>query len=127
MLSTSGYNLRPRKGTKVESRPTIKMKTQQGGPVQNSKSREKHYRPNIEEQASQAESQSDLHMCDSMITKSIGKAISAATVRRRLLRIDPGNICVPLSVQSRGARLKWCWEHGNRTVSEWAYVMFTDE
>ncbi|GFT08641.1 uncharacterized protein TNCV_662121 [Trichonephila clavipes] len=47
MLSTS----RPRKGAKVESRPTIEMKTQQGGPVRTRKSREKHYNPYIEEQA----------------------------------------------------------------------------
>ncbi|GFX70776.1 HTH_Tnp_Tc3_2 domain-containing protein [Trichonephila clavipes] len=36
-------------------------------------------------------------------------------------------VCVPLSVQSSGARLKWCWEHGNWTVSDWSDVMFTDE
>ncbi|GFV04709.1 hypothetical protein TNCV_2774141 [Trichonephila clavipes] len=29
MTSTSGYNLRPRKGAKVESQTTIEMKTQQ--------------------------------------------------------------------------------------------------
>ncbi|GFX63483.1 uncharacterized protein TNCV_104911 [Trichonephila clavipes] len=51
MPSTSGYNLRPRKGTKVESRPTIEMKTQQGGPARARSSREKHYSPYIEEQA----------------------------------------------------------------------------
>ncbi|GFX69490.1 uncharacterized protein TNCV_380591 [Trichonephila clavipes] len=33
MLSTSGCNLRPENGTRVESRPTIELKTQQGGPV----------------------------------------------------------------------------------------------
>ncbi|GFV80671.1 uncharacterized protein TNCV_4618331 [Trichonephila clavipes] len=49
--STSWYNLRPRKGTKVEFRPTIEMKTQQGGPVRARNSREKHYSPYIEEQA----------------------------------------------------------------------------
>ncbi|GFX69508.1 uncharacterized protein TNCV_380771 [Trichonephila clavipes] len=31
--STSGYNLRPRGGREVESRPVMEMKTQQGGPV----------------------------------------------------------------------------------------------
>ncbi|GFW54205.1 HTH_Tnp_Tc3_2 domain-containing protein [Trichonephila clavipes] len=36
-------------------------------------------------------------------------------------------VCVPLPVQSRGARLKWCREHGNWTVSDWDNVMFTDE
>ncbi|GFW03931.1 transposable element Tcb1 transposase [Trichonephila clavipes] len=36
-------------------------------------------------------------------------------------------VCVPLSVQSREARLKWCREHGNWTVSDWGNVMFTDE
>ncbi|GFW87150.1 uncharacterized protein TNCV_5125041 [Trichonephila clavipes] len=51
MASTSGYNLRPRKGTRVESRPTIEMKTQQGGPVRARKILEKHYSPYIEEQA----------------------------------------------------------------------------
>ncbi|GFW76941.1 hypothetical protein TNCV_2030461 [Trichonephila clavipes] len=33
MPSTSGYNLRPRRGAKVESRPTNEKRTQQGGPV----------------------------------------------------------------------------------------------
>ncbi|GFX54061.1 uncharacterized protein TNCV_2336971 [Trichonephila clavipes] len=51
MPSSSRYNLRPRKGAKVESRPTIEMKTQQGGPVRARKTREKHYSPCIEEQA----------------------------------------------------------------------------
>ncbi|GFV28485.1 transposable element Tcb1 transposase [Trichonephila clavipes] len=36
-------------------------------------------------------------------------------------------VCVSLSVQSRRARLKGCREHGNRTVSDWGNVMFTDE
>ncbi|GFV82318.1 HTH_Tnp_Tc3_2 domain-containing protein [Trichonephila clavipes] len=59
---------------------------------------------------SQAESQSNLHLCDSMVTASIGKAISAATVRRRLhmngLYARVPRVCIPLSVQSRGSRLK---------------------
>ncbi|GFX04696.1 transposable element Tcb1 transposase [Trichonephila clavipes] len=38
----------------------------------------------------------------------------------------PG-VFVLLSVQSRGARLKWCGEHGSWTVSDWSNVMFTDE
>ncbi|GFX79380.1 transposable element Tcb1 transposase [Trichonephila clavipes] len=67
----------------------------------------------------------------SMVTASIGKAISAATVRRRLhmngLYARVPRVCVPLSVQSRGSRLKWCREHGNRTVSDWSNPMFTDE
>ncbi|PRD21916.1 UNVERIFIED_CONTAM: hypothetical protein NCL1_50502 [Trichonephila clavipes] len=50
MPSTSGYNLRPRKGAKVESRPTIEMKTQQGL-FRARNCREKYYRPYIEEQA----------------------------------------------------------------------------
>ncbi|GFV25456.1 transposable element Tcb1 transposase [Trichonephila clavipes] len=36
-------------------------------------------------------------------------------------------VCVPLSVQSRGARLKCCRKHGNWTVSDWGNVIFTDE
>ncbi|GFU50964.1 transposable element Tcb1 transposase [Trichonephila clavipes] len=36
-------------------------------------------------------------------------------------------VCVPLSVHLRGARLKWCREHGNWTLSDWGNVMFTDE
>ncbi|GFT16585.1 hypothetical protein TNCV_281931 [Trichonephila clavipes] len=36
---TSGYNLRPRRGVKVESRPTIEMRTQ-GGPFRARKRRE---------------------------------------------------------------------------------------
>ena len=67
----------------------------------------------------------------SMITAFIGKAISAATVHRRLHMTGlctrvPG-VCVFLSVQSREARLKWCWEHVNWTVSDRGNVMFTDE
>ncbi|GFV06700.1 HTH_Tnp_Tc3_2 domain-containing protein [Trichonephila clavipes] len=57
----------------------------------------------------------------SMVTASIGKAISTATVRRRLhmngLYARVPRVCVPLSVQSRWVRLKWCREHGNWTVS----------
>ncbi|GFV12050.1 transposable element Tc1 transposase [Trichonephila clavipes] len=67
----------------------------------------------------------------SMVTASIGKAISAATVRRRLhingLYARVPRVCVPLSIQSKGARLKWYREHGNWTVSDWGNVMFTDE
>ncbi|GFW01773.1 uncharacterized protein TNCV_1232731 [Trichonephila clavipes] len=33
MPSTSGYNLRPRRGAKVDSRPTNEKRTQQGEPV----------------------------------------------------------------------------------------------
>ncbi|GFX87686.1 transposable element Tcb1 transposase [Trichonephila clavipes] len=66
-----------------------------------------------------------------MDTTSIGKAISAATVCRRLqmngLYARVPRVCVLLSVQSRPARLKWCREHGNWTVSDWGNVMFTDE
>ncbi|KFM63069.1 Transposable element Tcb1 transposase, partial [Stegodyphus mimosarum] len=66
-----------------------------------------------------------------MVTASIGKAISAATVRRRLhmsgLYARVPRVCVPLSVQSRGARLQWCREHVNWNVSDWGNVMFTDE
>ncbi|GFX01633.1 transposable element Tcb1 transposase [Trichonephila clavipes] len=66
-----------------------------------------------------------------MVTASIGKAISEATVCRRLhmngLYARVPRVCVPLFVQSRGARLKWCREHGNWTVSDWGNVMFTDE
>ncbi|GFY21126.1 HTH_Tnp_Tc3_2 domain-containing protein [Trichonephila clavipes] len=67
----------------------------------------------------------------SVVTVSIGKTIFATTVRRRLhmngLYAQVPRVCVPLSVQSRGAQLKWCWEHGNWTVSDWGNVMFTDE
>ncbi|GFX85892.1 transposable element Tcb1 transposase [Trichonephila clavipes] len=53
----------------------------------------------------------------SMVTASIGKAISAATLRRSLringLYAQVPRVCVPLSVQSRVARLKWCREYGN--------------
>ncbi|GFS72111.1 uncharacterized protein TNCV_3903971 [Trichonephila clavipes] len=54
MPSTSGYNLRPRRGAKVESRPTNEKKTQQGGPVRARGSREHQYSPYIEEQARSA-------------------------------------------------------------------------
>ncbi|GFV49152.1 uncharacterized protein TNCV_236861 [Trichonephila clavipes] len=49
--STSGYNLRPRNGKIVDSRPTMEMKTQQGGAVRARNSKGKHYSPYIEEQA----------------------------------------------------------------------------
>ncbi|GFX21523.1 transposable element Tcb1 transposase [Trichonephila clavipes] len=66
-----------------------------------------------------------------MVTGSIGKAISAPIVRRRIhmneMHARVPRVCVPLSVQSRGARLKWCREHRNLTVSDWGNVMFTDE
>ncbi|GFW93909.1 HTH_Tnp_Tc3_2 domain-containing protein [Trichonephila clavipes] len=46
----------------------------------------------------------------SVVTASIGKAISAATVRRILhmngLNARVPRVCVPLAVQSRGARLR---------------------
>ncbi|GFW16980.1 transposable element Tcb2 transposase [Trichonephila clavipes] len=65
----------------------------------------------------------------SMVTASIGKAIYAATVRRRLhmngLYARAPRVCNPLSVQSRGARLKWCRDHGNWTVSDWGNVMLS--
>ncbi|GFY49482.1 hypothetical protein TNIN_232871 [Trichonephila inaurata madagascariensis] len=51
MPSTSGYNLRPRRGAKVESRPAKEKRTQQGGPVRSRRSREKQqYSPYAEEQ-----------------------------------------------------------------------------
>ncbi|GFW12492.1 transposable element Tcb1 transposase [Trichonephila clavipes] len=58
---------------------------------------------------------------ESMVTASISKAISAATVPRRLhmngLYARVPRVCVPLSNQSKGARLKWCRKHGNWTVT----------
>ncbi|GFX73609.1 uncharacterized protein TNCV_1263781 [Trichonephila clavipes] len=47
--TTSGYNLRPRKRKREESRLTIERKTQQGGPVRSRKGRERNYSPYIEE------------------------------------------------------------------------------
>ncbi|GFV55810.1 retrovirus-related Pol polyprotein from transposon 17.6 [Trichonephila clavipes] len=47
--TTSGYNLRPRKGKREESRLTIERKTQQGGPVRSRKGRKRNYSPCIEE------------------------------------------------------------------------------
>ncbi|GFY47369.1 hypothetical protein TNIN_182481 [Trichonephila inaurata madagascariensis] len=53
MPSTSGYNLRPRRGAKVESRLANEKRTQRGGPVRSRGSREKQqYRPYTEEQRS---------------------------------------------------------------------------
>ena len=58
----------------------------------------------------------------SMVTALIGKAISAATVRRRLnmsgLYPRVTRVCVFLSIQSRGAWLKWCREHVSWTASD---------
>ncbi|GFU12488.1 retrovirus-related Pol polyprotein from transposon 17.6 [Trichonephila clavipes] len=50
MPSTNGYNLRPRRGTKVESLPTNEKRIQQAGPVRVRRSRDHQYRPYIEEQ-----------------------------------------------------------------------------
>ncbi|GFY01654.1 uncharacterized protein TNCV_2608371 [Trichonephila clavipes] len=47
--TTSGYNLRTRKGKREESRPTIERKTLQGGPVRSRKGRERNDSPYIEE------------------------------------------------------------------------------
>ncbi|GFS75869.1 uncharacterized protein TNCV_4665361 [Trichonephila clavipes] len=47
--TTSGYNLRPRNGKGMESRPTIKRKTQQGGPIRSRKGRGRNDSPYIEE------------------------------------------------------------------------------
>ncbi|GFS97940.1 uncharacterized protein TNCV_2018781 [Trichonephila clavipes] len=47
--TTSGYNLRPRNGKRVESRPTIERKTQQGGPVRSRKGSGRNDSPYIEE------------------------------------------------------------------------------
>ncbi|GFT80100.1 uncharacterized protein TNCV_4763951, partial [Trichonephila clavipes] len=47
--TTSCYNLRPRSGKRVESRPTIERKTLQGGPVQSRKGRGRNDSPYIEE------------------------------------------------------------------------------
>ena len=67
----------------------------------------------------------------SMVTAFIGKAISAATVSQRShisgLYARVPQVCVFLSVQSRGARLKWCREHVNWTMPDWGNVMLTDE
>ncbi|GFU64721.1 uncharacterized protein TNCV_876441 [Trichonephila clavipes] len=49
--TTSGYNLRPRKRKREESRLTIERKTQQRGPVRSRKCRERNYSPYIEERA----------------------------------------------------------------------------
>ncbi|GFW85335.1 hypothetical protein TNCV_3250721 [Trichonephila clavipes] len=43
--TTSGYNLRPRKGKREESRQTIERKTQQGGPVRSRKGRGRNDSP----------------------------------------------------------------------------------
>ncbi|GBM77703.1 hypothetical protein AVEN_80306-1 [Araneus ventricosus] len=51
----------------------------------------------------------------SVVAAAIGKKISATTVSRRLhingLYAQGPRVCVPLSVQFRGARLKWCRQH----------------
>ncbi|GFT70287.1 uncharacterized protein TNCV_3457261 [Trichonephila clavipes] len=50
LTTTSGYNLKPRSGKRVESRPTMEMRTQLGGPVRAGKSKGRNYNPYIEEQ-----------------------------------------------------------------------------
>ncbi|GFU32753.1 uncharacterized protein TNCV_1294741 [Trichonephila clavipes] len=47
--TTSGYNFRPRNRKRVESRPTLERKTQQGGPVRSRKGRGRNDSPYIEE------------------------------------------------------------------------------
>ncbi|GFW03137.1 uncharacterized protein TNCV_157571 [Trichonephila clavipes] len=51
MPNTSGCNLRPRNVRRVESPPSMEMKTQQGRPVRAGNSKGKQYSPYIEEQA----------------------------------------------------------------------------
>ncbi|GFV80801.1 uncharacterized protein TNCV_1901161 [Trichonephila clavipes] len=53
--TTSGYNLRPRIGKREESRPTTERKTQQGGPSQSRKGKERNDSPYIEERTSMPE------------------------------------------------------------------------
>ena len=57
----------------------------------------------------------------SMAVATIGKTISATTVRWRLHINGPyaqvQRVCVPLFIQFRSARLKWCRQHVNWTVS----------
>lgn len=67
----------------------------------------------------------------SMVSAHIRKTISVITVQRKLhmskLYDRVPQVCCPLSVQSREARLKWCRELINWTVSDWGEVLFTDE
>ncbi|GFV34193.1 transposable element Tcb2 transposase [Trichonephila clavipes] len=60
-----------------------------------------------------------------------GKQISRTTVARRLrgggLYTRIPVVCVPLTIQHRTARLKWCREHHNWTEQDWACVLFSDE
>ncbi|GFW03652.1 retrovirus-related Pol polyprotein from transposon opus [Trichonephila clavipes] len=49
ITTTSGYNLRPRNGKRLGSRPTIQRKTQQGGPVRSRKGRGRNDSQYIEE------------------------------------------------------------------------------
>ncbi|GFW98610.1 uncharacterized protein TNCV_2757891 [Trichonephila clavipes] len=93
--STSGCNPRPRNRRRVESRPTMEMKTQQGRPVPARNSKGKHYSPYIEEQA----------------------RVSAADERWRVYLLDPRPDAVALySGCTSGKRRAWflanelpCW------------------
>ncbi|GFV31908.1 retrovirus-related Pol polyprotein from transposon 17.6 [Trichonephila clavipes] len=53
-LTTSGYNLRPRNRKRLESRPTIERKTQQGGPVRSRKGRGRNDGPTSKSEQDQA-------------------------------------------------------------------------
>ncbi|GBM84008.1 hypothetical protein AVEN_110138-1 [Araneus ventricosus] len=81
--------------------------------------------------ASKRNQRSTFTRVTSMVAAAIHKTVSANTVRRRLhmngLYARVPRDCVPLSVHSRGARLKWCRQHVNWTVSDWGNVIFTDE
>ncbi|GFV46988.1 transposable element Tcb1 transposase [Trichonephila clavipes] len=58
---------------------------------------------------------------------NVAKRNRRATSTRVTSMFTASIVWVPLSVQSRGAHLKWCRERGNWTVSDWGNVMFTDE
>ncbi|PRD19953.1 UNVERIFIED_CONTAM: hypothetical protein NCL1_55964 [Trichonephila clavipes] len=52
MMPTSGYNLRPRGGAKMKSRPANEKRTQQGGQVRSRGNREQQYSPYADDQRS---------------------------------------------------------------------------
>ncbi|GFW56257.1 retrovirus-related Pol polyprotein from transposon 17.6 [Trichonephila clavipes] len=69
MPSTSGYNLRPRRGAKVESRPTNEKRTQQGGPVRARGRREHQYSPTSKSKQGQLVGRPEAEMVNNSITR----------------------------------------------------------
>ncbi|GFX19984.1 uncharacterized protein TNCV_1435441 [Trichonephila clavipes] len=70
MPSTSEYNLRPRRGAKVESRLTNEMRTQQGGPVRARKAENITTAPTSKSKQGQASGIPEAEVVNNRISRS---------------------------------------------------------